>query len=221
VAAAAEEISAAVSEIERQAVKTRTIARTAVTAAAQTSETATELVAASQRITRVVKLINDISSQTKLLALNAAIEAARVGELGKGFAVVAAEVKHLATQTGDATQGIEAEIEAMQGATTSVADAIDQISATVRHVDTPAASVRSAVSAHWAAIAEINQNMQQAARGTRDMTVGVTTVSGAVRETSDAAGQMLEAADELSRMAETMRSEVDRFLVVIRRGALG
>jgi uncharacterized phage infection (PIP) family protein YhgE len=220
VAAAAEEITATVSEIERQAVETRTIARTAVSAAVQTSETATELVAASQRITRVVKLINDISSQTKLLALNAAIEAARVGELGKGFAVVAAEVKNLATQTGDATQGIEAEIEAMQGATTSVADAIGQISTTVRHVDTLSSSVCSAVSEQRAATAEINQNIQQAARGTRDMTVGMTTVSGAVRETSDAAGQMLEAADELSRMAEKMRSEVDRFLVVIRRGAI-
>lgn len=40
----------------------------------------------------------------------------------------------------------------------------------------------------------------------------------AVGETGHAAGQMLGAADELSRMAEVLRGEVDRFLVVIRTG---
>jgi methyl-accepting chemotaxis protein len=56
-----------------------------------------------KEIKKIIKMILDISGQTKLLALNATIEAARAGEAGKGFAVVASEVKKLANRTKDAS----------------------------------------------------------------------------------------------------------------------
>ncbi len=219
VAAAAEEVTATVSEIERQASETRTISSEAVQEAMRTSDTVHSLAETAQRITRVVKLITDISNQTKLLALNAAIEAARVGQAGKGFAVVASEVKQLATQAGDATADIEAEINALQGATGGVVTAIDRIGSTIRRVDTLSHAVCDAVTEQREATREITRNIQDAAMGTREVTAGITTVSTAMRETSDGAGQMLGAADELSRMAERLRHEVDRFLMVIRGGA--
>ncbi len=218
VAAAAEEITATVGEIERQAMETKSISQDAVSAAERTNETVFGLSEASGQISRVVKLINDISSQTRLLALNAAIEAARAGEVGRGFAVVAAEVKNLATKTGDATREIQDQVQAIQTATENAVSAIEGIGGTVRRVHDLSASVSEAVMGQRAANDEINRNIQEAALGTRQVTEGISTVSNAVRETSDSAGQMLGAADELSRMAELLRSEVDRFLAVIRSG---
>ncbi|MCC7052140.1 MAG: hypothetical protein IT355_02665 [Gemmatimonadaceae bacterium] len=219
VAAAAEQITATSGEIERQAVESSDLSREAVAAAVRTSETVSSLLATSGQISRVVKLINDISSQTRLLALNANIEAARAGAAGRGFAVVAAEVKNLATKAGAATAEIERQVDAIQGATGEVVLAIDGIGSTITRMHDLSRSVTGAVMEQRSANGEINRSIHEAALGTRDVTRAISTVSNAVRDSGEAAGQMLGAADELSRMAESLRTEVDRFLVVIRAGS--
>lgn len=66
---------------------------------------------ASQGITEITSVINNIAFQTNMLSLNAAVEAARAGEQGKGFAVVADEVRNLAARCSKAASEIHAIIE--------------------------------------------------------------------------------------------------------------
>ncbi|WP_148662838.1 methyl-accepting chemotaxis protein [Scytonema hofmannii] len=90
-----------------------------------TSKKVRRLGESTQHISRVVALINQISTQTNLIAINAGIEASRAGEEGQGFAIVAEEVGELAAQTVVATREIEQIVESIQLETTDVVQAME------------------------------------------------------------------------------------------------
>lgn len=79
----------------------------------------------SQKISKVVSLINQFAMQTELLALNAGIEAARAGNEGRGFAVIAEEVGILAAQSAQATKEIEQMVQNIQQETSEVVRAME------------------------------------------------------------------------------------------------
>lgn len=115
-ASATEEITASMNEIaERTKVNTEQIneandlvenmGKEAVTINDSMTEmmsAMTDINEASENISKIIKVIDDIAFQTNILALNAAVEAARAGIHGKGFAVVAEEVRNLAGKSASA-----------------------------------------------------------------------------------------------------------------------
>jgi len=68
------------------------------------AHTVAEMNASAEDISKIIKLIDEITFQTNLLTLNAAMGATRGGQRTKGFAVVAEEVRNLAARSGRAAK---------------------------------------------------------------------------------------------------------------------
>jgi PAS domain S-box-containing protein len=81
---------------------------------------------ASQEISEVVRLIEELSDRTTVLALNASIQAAAAGEAGRGFAVVAEEVQRLAERATGATREIEKLVKSIQAETSEVVVGVEE-----------------------------------------------------------------------------------------------
>jgi len=174
------------------------------------------LASGAQKIGDVVRLIGDIASQTNLLALNATIEAARAGEAGKGFAVVASEVKTLAAQTAKATEEIGGQIGQMQAETQAAVAAIQGIARTVQSLNGIAAQVAAAAEEQAATTQEIGRSVAEAATGTLNASRNASGLADGAERTNQAANDVRSASGVLSRQAEGLRSQVDRFLAGIR-----
>lgn len=195
--AAIEELSASVGEIERQVVHASTIAGEAVDQAEHTNAIVSTLTDAAKEIESVVGLISDIAEQTNLLALNATIEAARAGDAGRGFAVVAAEVKDLASQTGQATEEITSRIANVQKTSVDAVDALAEISATIAKISEISSAISSAVEEQAATTTELSGSMQTTARDVQSIDGLMRGIAGALEAIDETTQKVKEAASAL------------------------
>ena len=216
VSAATEELSASIKEIQQRVTQSNTMVIQVVGLVKTTNDKVRGLTDAALKIGDVVKLISDIAAQTNLLALNATIEAARAGEAGKGFAVVASEVKALASQTATATEQISQQIRDIQMATEESASSIQQITRAIDEVSQISSAIAAAVEEQGSATQEISRNANEAARGTQDVSVNIVSVSEAAQKTGTSAGLVLNAAEELAKNGDGLKTQVDIFLGKVR-----
>jgi len=211
VAAATEEMSSSIREISQSSSDAVRIAQSAASEAVEANATVAKLGDSSRQIGDVVKVITSIAEQTNLLALNATIEAARAGEAGKGFAVVASEVKDLAQETAQATNGIAEQVGRIQQDTQAAAAAMDEIRQIISMINDYQTTIASAVEEQTATSQEINQNIGQAAIGTSGIADSINLVAGAAQQTCSGAEATREAAVGVTAAADSLQSVIRHF----------
>ncbi len=209
---ASEDLQGCVQEIAKNTADSTKIIAQAVQAAEHASTTIGQLGDSSNEIGQVIKVITSIAEQTNLLALNATIEAARAGEAGKGFAVVANEVKELAKQTAESTDGISRRIAAIQKDTGEAISAIARISTIITRVNDLSMTIAGAVEEQSATTAEIGRNLSDAYQGCAEIAQLVNQkVAAAAQETVGRVTAVQETTGQLTTMAVDLRALVEQF----------
>jgi methyl-accepting chemotaxis protein len=216
IAASIEELGESIAEISEQVSASSTMAEAATRDADKLNQTLQSVNAAALEIGSVLDFIKSVASRTSLLALNATIEAARAGAAGRGFAVVANEVKALATQTKQATDGVTSKVERIQTLSSGAAGAVTSIAETIHALSRSSASITSAVAGQNAAMRDTARTVQTAADFTRRVSEQILEVKGTAAETGQAAEGVLHASADLAQQTKLLQTEVSGFLDAVR-----
>jgi len=161
----------------------------------------------SQEIEDIVKIINNISDQTKLLALNASLEAAGAGEQGARFGVVADQVRRLAQKTAETTKKIHDIINRMREAvdtSTGLADEGDKAVSSGRVVIEEMAqrliAIFNSSTEATRHLKEIDLMTSQQATASEQMVKTVAEVKDSAIQGSSAAGEMQSSLREIESL---------------------
>ena len=170
-----------------------------------------EIKTSSDRISKIIKTIDEIAFQTNILALNAAVEAARAGEAGMGFAVVADEVRSLAQRCAQAARDTASLIEESIAKSNDGKVKVDQVAAAIKAITEQAGMVRTLVD-------EVNLGSQEQARGIEQIGKAITQMEQVTQGTAANAEESAAAAEELNAQSKALKDIVARLKAMVGGG---
>ncbi len=223
-AASLEENSAA---MEEMATMTRKNAESSHQAAALMAETArvvesahtaledmvssmTSIKDSSNRVSKIIKTIDEIAFQTNILALNAAVEAARAGEAGMGFAVVADEVRSLAQRSAQAAKDTAGLIEEAIGSANEGSRKVEQAAGGFAGITQRVTEVKGLVDNVSVASNQQALGIDQVLQSIRQMERVTQTTAATAEESAAACEQLNAQADVTMRLVEQLEIMVGR-----------
>ena len=160
----------------------------------QTAKILNEITVQLKQLSGVVKIINDIASQTNLLSMNAAIEAAHAGEAGLGFSVVAEEIRSLAESTTINAKKIRESITTIVQTVSDANTAYDEASEAFGKVRINADQVIDSMQEISGGIVQVDEQMKS--------------IKNKTEETSVAADEINAFCEELANKQDYVSEEV-------------
>ncbi len=155
----------------------------------------------SDKVSRIIKTIDEIAFQTNILALNAAVEAARAGEAGMGFAVVADEVRSLAQRSAQAARDTAVLIEE------SINNA-QKGGERVVHVEQAISGITDSVTRVKALVDQVSEASREQSQGIDQVSGAISRMENVTQTTAASAEESAAASEELSAQAESVLASV-------------
>ncbi len=156
---------------------------------AQNAEKAVnQSVSAMQKIAKKIKVIEEITRQTRTLSLNATIEAAKAEEHGRGFAVVAAEVRGLAKRSQVAAE----EINYLTGSTAAISETAGMM------LNMLVPDIRKTADL-----------VQEIVRANKEQSLGVNQINNAIQQLDKVIQQNASTAEEMASTTEVLANQAE------------